>query len=116
MPKIISVHEYVLRPGVDEIQFENAIQKAHKSGLLKLPGLVEYKFVKGIKGSRKGYYAAIWVYESRQAWEKLWGSAENPRKKQDYPENWKVWEDEVLAPFLSQDPDRIEFTAYEELS
>ncbi|MFQ6112833.1 MAG: hypothetical protein ACE5NG_01960, partial [bacterium] len=75
----------------------------------------DYHFVKGVKGSRKGYYAAIWVYESREAWEKLWGSPENPRTKQGYPENWNVWEDQVLAPFLSEEPDKIEFTAYEEL-
>lgn len=115
MPRIISVHEYVLKPEVSEIEFENAIQAARKSGLLSLPGLVEYHFVKGRKGGRQGLYAAIWVYESKQAWEALWGTPENPRTKQDYPENWKVWEDEVLAPFLSQDPDNIAFTAYEEL-
>ncbi|MFQ5864279.1 MAG: hypothetical protein ACE5IW_03525 [bacterium] len=115
MPKIISIHEYVLKPDVDEIEFEDAVQGAHESGLLRLPGLMEYHFVKGIKGSRTGCYAAIWVYESREAWEQLWGTPENPRRKQDYPENWKVWEDEVLAPFLNEDPDKIEYTAYEEL-
>ena len=115
MSKVLSVHEYILKPGVDERQFENAIREARNRGLLQLPGLTDYHFVKGIKGSRKGCYAAIWVYESREAWEKLWGTPENPRRKADYPENWKVWEDEVLAPFLNEDPDKIKFTAYEEL-
>ncbi len=114
MPKVISIHEYTLKPGVDEAQFERAIQKARDRGLLRLPGLVEYHFVKGIRGSRRGRYAAIWVYESKEAWENLWGPPDQPRREQDYPENWKVWENEVLAPFLDRDPDKIEFTAYEE--
>ncbi|NIQ37269.1 MAG: hypothetical protein GTN81_01565 [Proteobacteria bacterium] len=114
MPKIISVHEYILKPGVDEKEFEQAIREAEKRDLLRLPGLVDHHFVKGIRGSRKGCYAAIWVYESREAWESLWGKADRPRRKEDYPGNWKIWEDEVLAPLLSQDPDRIAFTAYEQ--
>lgn len=115
MSKVISIHEYVLRRGVDERDFEKAIQEAEERGLLDLPGLVEHHFVKGIRGSRSGFYAAIWVYESKEAWEDLWGRPEHPRGKEDYPENWKVWEDEILAPLLGEDPDRINFTAYEEL-
>lgn len=115
MPKIISIHEYVLKPGADEGQFEHAIQKAQERGLPQLPGLMEYHVVKGIKGWRSGCYAAIWVYESREAWQRLWGDPEHPRRKEDYPTNWKAWEEEVLAPFLNQDPHRIAFTAYEEL-
>ncbi|NIO09828.1 MAG: hypothetical protein GTO40_18210 [Deltaproteobacteria bacterium] len=115
MPRIISIHEYILKPGVDEKDFERAIRQAQDRGLLRLPGLVEHRIVKGIRGSRCGCYAAIWVYESRKAWERLWGKPDRPPTKKDYPESWKVWEDQVLAPFLSQDPDRINFTAYEEV-
>ncbi len=115
MPRIISIHEYILKSGVDEQGFERAIREAEKRGLLRLPGLLEHHFVKGIRGLRKGCYAAIWVYESRKAWERLWGKPDRPPTKEEYPENWKVWEDQVLAPFLRQDPDRINFTAYEEL-
>ncbi|NIR47326.1 hypothetical protein GWO43_02475 [candidate division KSB1 bacterium] len=116
MPKVITIHEYILKPEADEKQFERAILEARDSGLLKLPGLTAYHFVKGLRGARKGSYTAIWIYESREAWEKVWGKPDNPPSKQDYPENWKIWEDQVLAPFLSQDPDTITFTAYEELS
>jgi hypothetical protein len=115
MSRIISIHEYILKPGVEEAEFERSIQKARQRGLLSLPGLVEYHFLKGLKGTRSGCYAAIWIYESREAWERLWGTPERPRPKQDYPENWKVWEEEILAPFLDRDPDTITFTAYEEL-
>jgi len=114
MAKIISVHEYELKPGVDERAFKQAILDAKKRGLLQLAGLTEYHLLKGIKGSRTGSYAAIWVYQERQAWEKLWGSPDKPKGKNDYPENWRVWEEEILAPFLCQDPDKIVFTSYEE--
>ena len=50
MACVISVHEYVLRPSVDEGAFERAIQEAEQRGLLELPGLVEHYFVKGIRG------------------------------------------------------------------
>jgi hypothetical protein len=115
MPRIISIHEYILKPGVDERDFERAIREAEDRGLLHLPGLIEHHFVKGIRGSRRGCYAAVWVYESRKAWEKLWGKPDHPTTKENYPANWKVWEDRVLAPLLSQDPDRINFTAYQEI-
>jgi hypothetical protein len=115
MSRIFAVHEYVLKPGVDESAFERAIRQAEKQGLLSLPGLVEHSFLKGLKGHRKGSYAAIWVFESRAAWERLWGTPDHPIGKQKYPDNWKVWEDEVLAAFLDREPDTIAFTDYEEL-
>jgi hypothetical protein len=74
---------------------------------------VAYHFVKGIRGEQRGRYAAVWVYDSRAAWERLWGPPESPRTEDEYPANWRQWEEEVLAPFLSQVPDRITFTAYE---
>jgi hypothetical protein len=57
----------------------------------------------------------VWIYESREAWERLWGSLEAPRRPAQYPKTWRVWENEVLAPFLIQHPDTIRFTSYEEL-
>ena len=115
MAKVVSVHEYELRPDVPEADFERAIGDAERRGLLDLPGLVGHHFLKGLKGARRGAYAAIWIFESRQAWERLWGPVEAPRPAADYPENWKVWENEVLAPLLTQDPDAIRFTSYQEL-
>lgn len=115
MPGIFGIHEYVLKPAVDESEFEQALRRAEQRGLLKLPGLVNHYFLKGLKGHRRSCYAAIWVFESREAWERLWGTPERPLSKRDYPGNWKIWEDEVLAPFLDRDPDGIVFTDYEEL-
>jgi len=115
MSKVISIHEYILKPGASERRFVKAILNAKESGLLRLPGLVDYYLVKGIRGFRNGLYAAVWIYESKEAWESLWGPIDKPLSKTDYPQNWKVWENEVLFPFLDQDPDKIKFTSYQEL-
>ena len=115
MAKIISIHEYELKPGVDPATFERAIKEAEKRGLFQMPGLIEYHFIKGIRGTRKGKYAAIWVYESLQAWEKLWGPIDAPHGKDRYPNNWKIWENEILAPLLDRDPDSITFSSYIEI-
>jgi hypothetical protein len=116
MTKIISIHEYTLKPEVSEAQLKDAIQHALDRHLLQLPGLVEVHFLYGIKGKHSGQFTALWIYESREAWEQLWGSPEQPRSKVDYPEIWKIWEDEILAPLLDRDPDQIDYTTYEAIS
>ena len=116
MPKIVSVHEYMLKPNVSSARFEKAIILARDRGLLQLPGLETCHLLKGIKGVRRGHYTAVWVYESREAWEKLWGTPEHPLGEEDYPDNWVVWEQEVLAPFLDRAPDTVVYSAYEEIS
>ena len=115
MSRVVSVHEYELRDEADPEAFEAALQKARAEDLPTLPGLEDYFLLNGIKGARTRRYGAIWIYESRAAWEALWGSPDDPVEKADYPENWKMWEDEVLAPYLSEDPDAIRFTSYREL-
>ena len=115
MAKVISVHEYELKPGISDEAFERALEDAERRGLFELPGLVGHHFLKGLKGARRNAYAAIWIFESRAAWEELWGTVEAPRPPTEYPDKWKVWENEVLAPLLSQDPDTIRFTSYREL-
>ncbi len=111
MPKVISIHEYELKPGVGDVEFERALREAERRGLFDLPGLVGHHFLKGLKGARRGAYAAIWVFESREAWQALWGTVGKPRPPADYPANWKIWENEVLAPLLAQVPDTIRFTS-----
>ncbi len=115
MGRIVSIHEFDLKPGVSDAQFERVLRDAEARGLLQLPGLAAHHFVKGAKGARRGAYAAIWIYESREAWEHLWGTPEDPRPPQEYPDPWKVWELELLAPLLRDHPDAIRFTACEEL-
>ncbi len=111
--RVISVHEYELR--VSEDEFAVAVRAAKQRGLLDLPGLLGHYFVKGLKGRRKNQFAAIWVYESRAAWEQLWGPPDAPKPKNEHPDLWRQFEDEVLAPMLNTDPDSIDYTTYEEL-
>jgi len=114
MAKVISIHEYKLKSGISSEQFENAVENARSRGLFDLPGMMGYHFLKHIRGTRKVEYAAIWIYEDRDSWEKLWGKADNPIKKENYPQKWKIWENEILAPLLTQNPDHIFYAAYEE--
>lgn len=115
MARIVSVHEYELRPGVQPADFERAVCEAERRALFELPGLVAHDFLRGLRGARRGAYAAVWIFESREAWERLWGPVEAPRPPAEYPENWKIWENTILAPLLSQHPDTIRFTSYEAL-
>ena len=115
MTRIVSVHEYELRPGVEPADFERAVSDAERRGLFDLPGLCEHHFLRGLKGARRGCYAAVWIFESREAWERLWGPPDAPRPPSQYPQKWQAWENEILAPLLSQDPDTIRFTSYEEV-
>jgi heme-degrading monooxygenase HmoA len=115
MARIISIHEYDLKPGSNPARFEQALRDAEARGLFNLPGLMAHHFVKGVKGTRPHAYAAVWVYESREAWERLWGTLEHPREPMEYPAKWRIWEEELLGPILSGHPDATRFTAYEEL-
>jgi len=45
----------------------------------------------------------------------LWGTPEHPKTPAEYPEQWRLWENQFLLPVLSTDPDAIRFTSYEEL-
>ena len=114
MNRVISIHEYRLKSHVSEEQFEATVQMARELDLFNVPGLIEFHFLKRIRGTRQVEFIAVWIYENREAWEKLWGKADNPIEKADYPEKWKIWENELLASLLTQDPDRIDYAAYEE--
>ena len=113
MARVISVHEYVLAPGVESQAFEDAVQTAEEQELFDLPGLVEYRFVEKLRGSRPARYAAVWIYEDRDAWQSTWGSVEEPMPREQYPRKWRIWEDELLAPLLDREPQFVEYAAYE---
>lgn len=110
---IVTIHHYELADSATEEDFLEAVRKAEDEGLFGLPGLIEYQFLRGIKGTRTNEYAALWTYESREEWRELWGSVEDPVSKGDYPAKWNRWEDELLAPILSGPPDSIDYTSYE---
>ncbi len=108
---VTSIHEYELAPAITDEQFEQAVAEAERDGLFDLPGLAEHHFLEGIKGEREGQYTAIWIYESRGAWEALWGPPGDPLPPAEYPERWQQWE-RRLQPLLSGDPDQVRFTSY----
>ena len=111
-PVLVSVHHYELADPTADEAFREAIAEAESRDLFDLPGLVEYRFLHGVKGAREGRYAAQWIYESREAWAALWGPADDPLPPSEYPQRWRIWE-ALLGPLLVSDADDIEFTTYE---
>lgn len=109
---IVSVHQFELAEGIGPKSVKDAIEEAESRGLFDLVGLERHRFLYGIKGTRSGQYAALWEYESRDAWESIWGSVDDPVSKEEYPESWIEWEDELLAPLIATDPDEIQYTTY----
>lgn len=110
---IVSVHHYDLADSTAPDEFEAAVRTAERRGLFDLPGLVDWWFLRGIRGEHETRFAAIWLYRDRQAWEALWGPVGDPASKEDYPEAWRVWEDDILAPLITGDPDAIDYTSFE---
>ncbi len=115
MPRVVSVHEYRLQRGVEPAEFEAAVGAARERGLFDLAGLVEVRLLRALRTTRRQTYAMLWIYESREAWEALWGPPGRPVPKGAYPGLWQEWENEVLTRFLDREPDTIEYAAYEQV-
>lgn len=113
---VISIHEYELRSDINQREFEHALLAAEREGLLDAPGMIGQHFLRGLKGSRQGRYAAIWVYRDLAAWEAIWGPPDQPTPASKYPRGWQRFEQEFLRPYLVGDPDEIRFTAYLEIN
>ncbi|MDQ2072328.1 hypothetical protein RBH20_07210 [Haloarcula sp. H-GB4] len=114
---IISIHHYELADSASPADFRDAVTVAVDEALFDdIPGLVDYRIGRGIKGSRTDQFAAVWVYESTASWEAVWGPVDDPVPKSAYPDAWLRWEDELLDSVLADDPDRIEYTSYEVLA
>jgi hypothetical protein len=113
MGMVISIHEYDLRAGVTAEDFERALRAGERRGLLALGGLSGHHFLRGLRGERQGRYAALWRYDRREDWEALWGPIDRPHSREENPPRWRIWEDEILGPFLDRPPDEVRFTAYE---
>ncbi|HIE11369.1 MAG TPA: hypothetical protein EYP62_07110 [Kiritimatiellae bacterium] len=112
MGRIVSIHEYELRPGVDPAEFERDVLRYWEAGRPRVPGLEDRWLLKGIKGHRRRRYAAVWIYRDRASWEAVWGPPHRPVEGRSYPPEWIAWE-EFIGRFLDRDPDRIVFSAYE---
>jgi len=114
MVRVFSVHEYVLKRGVEADAFERAVDDAASRGCFDLPGLIDYRFVRKLRGSRPAHYAVLWTYQSRAAWAALWGEPGHAKSRDQFPPQWKTWEDEILAPLIDRDPRFVEYAAYQE--
>lgn len=111
---VVSVHHYELAKSAAPSDFREAVSEAVDRGLFdEVPGLIEYRIGRGIRGARTGEFAAVWVYESEAAWTEVWGPVGDPVAKTEYPDPWLTWEEELLTPVLADDPDAIEYTSYE---
>ena len=111
---VVSVHHYELAETAAPADFRDAVAEAVSRGLFEdIPGLVDYRIGRGIRGARTGEFAAVWIYESKDAWVDLWGPVGDPVPKAEYPDAWRAWEDDLLEPLLADDPDTIEYTSYD---
>jgi hypothetical protein len=111
---IVSIHQYELADSASPTDFRDAVTMAVDENLFDaIPGLVDYRIGRGIKGSRTDQFAAVWVYESKASWEAVWGPVDDPVPKPAYPDAWLRWEDDLLDPVLADDPNNIEYPSYE---
>jgi hypothetical protein len=108
MPKVFGYHEFDLREGADEKEFEEDISKSIAE--IKLPGLIDKFFVKGVRGKRRGKYAVIWVFESLEAIESLWGTEDDPKPG---PDIFLDYEEKVLGPYIDRPAQQIVWSDYE---
>lgn len=114
---VVSIHHYELAESATHSEFREAVGEAVSRGLFeRIPGLVEYRIGRGIKGTRADEFAAVWVYESDDAWADVWGPVDDPVPESEYPDAWQTWEDELLDPLLAEDPDEIRYTSYEQIA
>ncbi|TAK23892.1 MAG: hypothetical protein EPO26_07420 [Chloroflexota bacterium] len=112
MARIIGVHELDLKPDADRAVFESVVRREIAELGLAMPGLVERRFLIGVKEARKGQHAMLWVFESQAAHEALFGTESEPLPG---PEAFLRYE-AAIAPFLAApSPDRIRFTDYLEI-
>lgn len=111
--KIISVHLYRLRPGVEPGALLAAARAAAKAGLFSLDGLEAWRFGAQVRGRLSCDACSIWVYSSQEAWQRLWGTAGSPVPPEEYPAAWRAWEKDYLAPLLDRPPDKIDFASFQ---
>lgn len=106
MSRIYAIHEYELKRGVMSNEFESAI--VNKLANLHMTGLVSKHLLRGYKGERKGKYAVLWIFESQEALEKLFGTETRPLPE---PPDFVGYEN-FIAKYIDREPMQITFTDY----
>ncbi len=105
--KVYAIHEHNLRSSANKVAHETQIGEAIKN--LRVPGLLRARHLKAFKGKRQGSYAVLWIFESEDAIVQNFGTPENPK----WPADWLHYENGVLAQFIDEHPDKIDFSDYE---
>jgi hypothetical protein len=108
--KVYAIHEHNLRSSVDKSAYETQVGEAIKN--LRVPGLLHAYHLKSFKGKREGFYAVLWIFESEDAIVQNFGTPENPK----WPADWLHYENDVLAQFIDEHPDKIDFSDYEAIT
>lgn len=106
MVRIIAIHEYELREGINHEEFERMLKEKLKD--LNMEGLISKHTLKGYKGERKGKYAVLWIFESQEMLEKLFGTENEPLKG---PPSFMAYEN-FLRKYIERDPTQITYTDY----
>jgi hypothetical protein len=114
MGKILSLHIYSLRKGIMADDFRRRVLKYLEKQFKGVPGLQRWALLRGMRGEHEGKYALLWIYPSRADWETTWGPVNRPKRPHEYPSQWRLWE-AFLAPLIDRKPDRVLFTAFEEV-
>lgn len=110
MGLVFAVHEHELKSDCDIAQYEKEVGSSIAK--MQIPGLLSAYFLKGFKGERSLRYAVIWIFENEEAIHNNFGTPNHPK----WPREWLIYENEILAKYLTCDPDKISFTDYKEIS
>jgi len=73
MGRIISIHEYDLKPGLTSSSLSKPCATL-KHGVAPAPRARGSLFCQRGERCPPRAYAALWIYESREAWERLWAA------------------------------------------
>jgi heme-degrading monooxygenase HmoA len=88
--RIFAIHEYELRGNIDDEEFESVLKSTLLSPELDMPGPESRHLLKGYKGEREGKYLVLWIFESQEALEELFGTQDRPKRG---PANFVQFED-----------------------
>ena len=86
MAKVFAIHTVEFKPGVTEEEYLDEVIASWKS-LSAIEG-AEYIPLKGFRGERKGKYAALFVRDTMEVYEKYMGT-ESSSATAELPKEWQ---------------------------
>jgi hypothetical protein len=96
MPRVISIHEFELKPGVTEAEFEDAVRAFILVDQSEGGGGALTSLIKSDRGTRRGQYGLLIEFESVEARDS-WFTDDGPTEKANqffarHPEWMPAWE------------------------